>query len=453
MKNIDPPNTTRRDFLRTAGAAAAAAPFLLPSGLRAEAPNSNLCHACIGVTRMGLGDLKTLKAQDPVQIVALCDVDTEHLEEAARIVPDARLYTDWRELFEEEGDRIDSVNITTPDHMHFPIAMAAVERGKHIYCQKPMCHDIAEVRALTEAAVGKGIVTQLGTQHTSQIGDRMTVQLLQDGAIGKVQRVYLCSNRAAPNRVKGPRPAAGVEPPSHLKWDLWIGTAPMRPFAPEIYHPATWRGWLDFGTSWVADMGPHILDAVWRGLDLKAPKSVTARVEASWRNSPERMADNWPQSEHVRWTFPRGKGIAGKELTVEWFDGEFTPPEEAHQLYLDYCGKEYPQQAALLIGTKGALLKPLSGGPLLMPRKKFKGYSLPRFPGKNHYQVFVDACMGGEKSNAHFAQTGPMMEALLLGTVAIRCFDKELHWDSKAMKIPNNPDAERYLKREYRDGW
>ena len=441
---------SRRRFLYGAAAAACGAPFILPAGVRAASPNGKLCHACIGVTRMGHNDLKNFQDYDRVQIVALCDVDTQHLEEAAKLVPNARLYTDWRELFEKEGDKIDSVNVTVPDHMHFPIAYTAVQRGKHVYCQKPMCHDLTEVRTLTQAAVKKGIVTQLGTQFASSIAERMAVQLIQNGAIGKIKHVYLCSNREAPNRVKGPRPAKGEDPPSYLNWDLWIGTAPLRPYAPDTYHPAKWRGWLDFGTSWCADMGCHILDATWRGLGLKAPSTVVAEVEESWKNSPERRADNWPQSEHVTWTFPGNELIEGSELTVEWFDGEMLPPKEARDL--SPTGK-YPLEAALLIGTEGAMLHQHGAGPQLLPKEKYETYERPKPPPRDHYRHFVDACLGGEKTEASFAQTGPMTETILLGTVAIRCFGQQLQWDPSAMRFPNCPDAERYLKRQYRDGW
>ncbi|MBM3889168.1 MAG: Gfo/Idh/MocA family oxidoreductase, partial [Verrucomicrobia bacterium] len=230
MKSIHPPTSlSRRQFLRAAVTTTVAAPLILRSGARAASPNGKLQHACIGVTRMGKNDLKNFLDHDRLKIVALCDVDTNHLDEAAKSVPDARRYTDWRELFEKEGDKIDSVNVTTPDHMHFPIAYMAIQRGKNVYCQKPMCHDVTEVRTLTEAAAKKGVITQLGTQHASEIGDRMAVQFLKDGVIGKIKHVYLCSNRAAPNRLKGPRPAQGEDPPPNLKWDLWIGTAPMRP--------------------------------------------------------------------------------------------------------------------------------------------------------------------------------------------------------------------------------
>jgi hypothetical protein len=312
-----------------------------------------------------------------------------------------------------------------------------------------MCHDVTEVRTLTEAAVRKGILSQLGTQHASGVGDRMSVQFLTGGVIGKIKHVYLCSNREAPNRVKGPRPPHGEAPPPYLKWDLWIGTAPMRPYAPDIYHPATWRGWQDFGTSWCADMGCHILDATWRSLRLNAPKTVTAEVEESWKMSPERRADNWPQSEHVTWVFPGNEMIEGPELTVEWFDGPMLPPKEARD---HYSGK-YPLEAALVVGTEGALLQNVGSGPLLLPAEKFKSYPRPKLAPRNHYHHFVDACLGGEKTESSFAQTGPMTETILLGSVAIRCFGQKLRWDAAAMRFPNSPDAARYLRRRYREGW
>jgi predicted dehydrogenase len=309
---------------------------------------------------------------------------------------------------------------------------------------------LEEVRRLTVAAVKKGVVTQLGTQHSSSIAGRMTVQLLRRGAIGKIKHVYLCSNRAAPNRVKGPRPAPGEAPPPYLNWDLWLGTAPMRPYASKIYHPATWRGWLDFGTSWCADMGTHLLDATWRGLGLTAPTSVTADVEESWKSSSQRRADNWPQSEHVTWTFPGNERIDGPELTVEWFDGEMLPPKAVRDLNL--TGK-FPLEAALLIGSEGAMLQRLDAAPRFLPKEKFEGYQYPKLPPRDHYRHFVDACLGGEKTESGFAQTAPMMEAILLGTIAIRCFGKKLTWDPAAMNFPNCPAADRYLKRNYRDGW
>jgi predicted dehydrogenase len=349
-------SVSRRNFLQKAATAAIAAPFFLRCSTNSSSPKSKLNHACIGVGGMGFGDLKKFKEHPNVNIVAICDVDTENLKKASKIVPDARTYTDWRELLKKEDDKIDSVNVTVPDHNHFPIAYQAIRKGKHVYCQKPMCHDIAEVRALTEASVKYGVITQLGTQIASGIGDRTAVQLIKYGAIGKIKHAYLFSNRpgAIENyRVKGPRPSEGQEAPAHLNWDLWIGTAPMRPYAPAIYHPVMWRGWQDFGTGWSGDIGCHIFDAVWKGLGLKPPYSVIAEVQKSWLDSPERKLDNWPQGQHITWMFPGNDFTESKELPLEWFDGEFYPPQDIQDLL---PGKEYPAESAMLIGTEGALL-------------------------------------------------------------------------------------------------
>ena len=448
-------SVSRRRFIQTTALAGLAGPFVLPSGLRAAAPNSKLNHASIGIGSMGWVDLQQFQKHPRVQIVALCDVDANNLKKAAEFCPGARTYSDWRELLEKEGDGIDSVNVAVPDHTHFAVAYSAVEKGKHVYCQKPMCHDVAEIRALTEAAVKKGVTTQLGTQMAAGIGDRTTVALLKAGAIGKVKHAYLCANRpgAVENyRLKGPRPAHGESPPESLQWDFWLGTAPTRPYAPGIYHPVKWRAWQDFGTGWSGDIGCHIFDAVWKGLDMKPALSVVAEVQPSWENSPERRADTWPQGQHITWTFPGNSRIEGNTLTLEWVDGEFYPPDDIRRLYsADF--KDYPTESAMLIGTEGALLNPLGHTPILLPEEKFKDYPRPKVTEGNHYHAFVDACLGGSKTESHFAQTGPMTESIILGTVAIRVPGQQLEWNHRRMKVTNNAKANRFLKRRYREGW
>jgi predicted dehydrogenase len=446
-------SVSRRNFLLTVAAATVTPPLLLRSTASAAALAGKLRHACIGVGGMGGHDLQNFRQHPNVEIVAICDVDANHLRKAAEALPGARTYTDWRELLKKEGAKIDSVNVTVPDHNHFAIAYQAIKKGKHVYCQKPMCHDVAEVRALTEAAVRAGVVTQLGTQVAASTGDRRAVQWIKAGAIGKVSHAYLCSNRPAAietYRLVGPRPAQGQEPPSELDWDLWTGTAPMRPYAPAIYHPAKWRAWQDFGTGWSGDIGCHIFDAVWKGLGLKAPRSVVAEVQESWQHAPERRADTWPQGDHITWMFPGNAFTASDVLPVEWFDGAFYPPQQVQALY---AGESYPAESAMLIGTEGALLIPHGGMPLLLPESKFKDYPALQLANRNHYHHFVDACLGGEKTGSHFAQSGPMTEAILLGTVALREPGILLEWDSAQMKFPNYPEANKHLRRKYRKGW
>lgn len=445
---------SRRQFLLKAATAALAAPVLLGQPLKAASASGRLQHACIGVGGMGWGDLNQFKKHANVDIVAICDVDEKNLKRASELLPHARTYTDWREMFKQESDKIDSVNVSVPDHNHFVIAIEAIRRRKHVYCQKPMCHDVAEVRILTLEATKAGVITQLGTQVASTSGDRTGVEILKSGIIGKVKHAYLCSNRpgaVAKYRHVGPRPTEGIEnPPSHLHWDNWIGTAPMRPYVPNIYHQAIWRTWQDFGTGWSGDIGCHIFDAVWKGLGMKNPISVVAEVQKSWQESPERRADTWPQGNHITWTFPGNEKTESDKLTVEWFDGEFYPPKEIRALFSE---TDYPAESAMIIGTEGALLIPHQKMPVLLPEAKFKSYQQPVKPDRNHYHHFVDACLGGEKTESHFAQSGPMTEAVLLGTVAIRVPDQLLVWDAKKMKFPNYPEANKYIQRKYRKGW
>jgi predicted dehydrogenase len=451
MKKQYPP-VSRRQFIVKAATAAVVTPMILRSSASAAPSDTQLNHACIGVGGMGWGDLQNFKQHPKVRITALCDVDANHLKKAAEAFPEARTYADWRELLAKEGSNIQSVNVSVPDHTHFPAAIEAIRKGKHVYCQKPMCHDVAEVRMLTEAAVKAGVITQLGTQVASSIGDRTAVQWIKEGAIGKVKNVYLCSNRPGAvesYRLVGPRPAQGQAPPPHLNWDLWIGTAPMREYSPDIYHPTKWRAWQDFGTGWSGDIGCHIFDAVWKGLGLKTPLSVEAEVQESWQQSTARRADTWPQGDHITWVFPGNDLTASRQLTVEWFDGAFYPPEKIRGLYAG----EYPAESAMLVGTKGALLIPHGGTPVLLPESQFASYKRPALAERNHYHHFVDACLGGPKTESHFAQSGPMTEAILLGTVAIRVPGKLLKWDAANLRFPNYPEAEKYLRRQYRQGW
>lgn len=452
MKN-SASSLSRRQFIKSTATAVITVPLILRCSTSGSSPSNRLNHACIGVGGMGWTDLLKFVEDPNVQIVALCDVDMNNLKKASELLPEARIYTDWRELFAKESDKIDSVNITVPDHNHFPIAYTAIKKKKHVYCQKPMCHDIAEVRKLTDASIKAGVITQLGTHIASRKGDKMAVKLLKDNAIGQIQHAYLCSNRRGAveiYRVKGPRPSQENPVPEHLNWDLWIGTAPMRPYADEIYHPIKWRGWQDFGTGWSGDIGCHIFDALWKGLNLEPPISVIAEVQQSWFDSPERKSDNWPQGEHITWKFPGNIKTESNELTIEWFDGDFYPPQEIQNLY---SGNEYPAESAMLIGTEGALLIPHDGIPVLLPESKFRNYEMPVFENGNHYHSFVVNCLGGPKTESHFGQTGPMTEAILLGTVAIRETNKLLKWDAKKMKFPGNEAANKYLRRDYRKGW
>ncbi|MBX3239300.1 MAG: Gfo/Idh/MocA family oxidoreductase [Chitinophagaceae bacterium] len=442
---------TRRKFVKTATAAVTATALIDKAVAQSTEP-AVLRHASIGVGGMGWHDLNQFKQHPGVKIVALCDVDVNNLKKAAEAFPEARVYADWRELLAKEKNNIDSVNITVPDHNHYIIAINAIRGGKHVYCQKPMCHDVAEVRSLTKEAVKRGVVTQLGTQIASGKGDRTAVHWVKQKAIGNITHAYLCSNRkgAVENyRLEGPRPEEDSPVPGSLNWDLWLGAAPFRPYAPRIYHPVLWRSWQDFGTGWSGDIGCHIFDAVWKGMNLKAPLSVMAEVQDSWENSETRRKDTWPQGDHITWIFRGNEFTEGDTFMLEWFDGSYYPPEEVRALYKG----DYPEESAMLIGTEGALLIPHGGMPVLLPEEKFAGYTQPEMEDRNHYHHFADACLKKAQNESGFAQTGPMTEAILLGTIAIRTPGTLLKWDAEKMRFPNHPAADRFLKRTYRKGW
>jgi predicted dehydrogenase len=441
---------TRRKFL--SGAAAGAAWSL--AGVNVVGANGKLRHASIGVGgMMGFQDLNKFAAHPRLELAALCDVDAAFLEKAGELAPGAKRYRDWREMLAQEGDRIDSVSITVPDHMHAPITLEALRRGKHVYCQKPLTHDVFEARVVARAAQAAGKVTQLGTQFAAGAGDRMAVELLQQGVLGKIRRVALFSNRPGAvekYRLPGPRPQQGSPVPGNLAWDLWLGTAPVRDYAEGIYHPSCWRCWIDFGTGWSGDIGCHLFDAVWKGLDLKAPKTVQAKVQDSWAADPARQADNWPQADHVTWVFPGNEKTDG-DLTVEWFDGEYFPPEELRKLAVDF--ENFPSEGAMVLGTDGAMLLPHQSAPRLYPLEKFRAVPRPQIPGTNHYHDFVDACLGGAPARSDFPRTGPMAEAILLGTAAIRAHGRLLEWEPETMDFRNDPAARAFLRRAYRKGW
>lgn len=444
---------TRRRFLHTL--APAVGLVAAPRTVRATSPNGRLQHACIGVGgMMGFGDFSQFRQHPRTEVVAICDVDARHLERARQELPQARVYRDWREMLAAEGDRIDSINATVPDHMHAAICHTAMRAGKHVYCQKPMCHDVAEVRALTRLAAERKLKTQLGNQHASGIGDRMAVEYLRSGVIGGITHVYLCSNRSSGMvyRLDQPDAATAAVPPE-LAWDLWLGTAPERPYASEVYHPAKWRSWLDFGTGWSGDIGCHIFSAVWKGLGLGAPRTVQARVEPDWLASPARRARLWPRANHLTWVFPgNARTAGGRDLTVEWFDGidpGFHIPEEHRKLHPG----AFPEEAALVIGEEGALLLPHTSGPQLLPRERFATTPRPPVEGSNHYHAFCDSILDGTPCESSFEVSGPMSEAVLLGTVAARVPGRVLEWDAAALAIPNGTEANALLRRHYRDGW
>jgi len=442
--------TNRREFLKRSLGTSFGTIFF-PRVLSARSANGKIQHAAIGVGGMGWADIQQIGSHGDVEIVAICDVDTARMAAAAKKFPNARRYQDWRELLDKEDDKIDSVNVSTPDHMHAPITMTALRKGKHVYCQKPLTHDVYEARRVAEAASKAGVVTQMGIQASASIGYRMAVQMLRDGAIGRVKQIYAWSNKPVGNyRPTGPRPPGEDPIPATLDWDAWLGVAPVRPYKRGVYHPTWWRGWQDFGVGWLGDMGCHIVDTPYRALGLGSPVNVRAEVEPAWRDTPLRRTETWPTWQIVRYTFGGTKLTAGESVEFVWSDGYKYPPDQVRQ-HID--NHEFPPQGSLLIGESGALLLPHAAGPQLFPKSKFRGYSRPEITPRNHYHHWVDACRHRAKTGAGFDYAGPLTETILLGTVALRCPDKELAWDAEQMKITNLPEANRYLRRLGRESW
>jgi predicted dehydrogenase len=453
----------RRTFLATTALGAAGyftgCTTVHPRGI---SPNSKLNHACIGVGGMGAADISNFKTHARTQIVALCDVDKNNLAKAAQAFPGARIYSDWRDLLAREGDKVDSVNIAVPDHNHTIIATNAMRAGKHVYCQKPLCHEIAECRLLRDTAKQMNVVSQLGVQHSAGIGDRLAVQMLKDNVVGTVEHVYLFSNRKGISRIEVTRPEKADPIPASLDWDLWLGTAPARPYAEKIYHPLLWRIWRDFGSAWVGDIGCHLHSAVWKGLGLTAPLTVIAEVQESWKSTPARFKDTWPLGAHITWTYPGSAKTGGKPLTVDWHDGftgvsasHLLPPPEIHALAKQVGFERLPEEGSVVEGSEGWLLLPHTNAPRFIPKRpdvaKPDKPVLPPWP--SHYHEFLNGCIEGKRTSADFSNVAPMVEAILLGNVAERVPDTTLVWEPAAMRITNNETANGFLRRSYRKGW
>ncbi len=436
-------NFSRREFLQRAFLASAGLAFAgCASGpRRVAAPSDTILHASIGASGMAASDLNSISHHPFVKVVAIADVDIAKAENWKEKFPGVRLYQDWRQLLDKEKN-LDSVNVSTPDHMHAPIAMSAMQLGKHVYCQKPLAHDIYEVRQLTHFARKHGIVTQMGIQIHSLSEYQLAVRLVRDGVIGKIKEVHTWSDKdwgdakPKPNRVD-PVPAG-------LDWNGWLGVAADRPFIGEgYYHPGNWRRSLDFGTGTFGDMGCHIYDPVFNALALTAPISVRSEGPA-----PNQW--HWANRSLIHYVFPGTAHTAGATVNVTWYDGGQQPPKEIQALLGD---QPMPGQGSIFVGTKGVMLLPHIAKPKLLPEAQFEDFKMPQVANGNHYTLWLEAVRGNGKTTAGFDYSGPLTEAVLLGGVASRFPQTTLQWDSKALKFTNVPEASQFLRRKYRRGW
>jgi len=434
---------TRRKFLRRATLAAAglwAAPALTKH-LRAASPNNTIRHASFGTSGMAAGDIESLTRHPSLKLVAVADVDLKNAEALKSKFPDVKIYQDWRELLDKEKS-IDSVNVTVPDHMHAPIAMSAMQLGKHVYCQKPLTHDIYETRRLTEFARSKKLVTQMGIQIHSAGVYQQAVLIIQQGTIGKVKEVHAWSEKKWGDLV--PRPDRSDPVPASLNWDEWLGIAAERPFLGNgYYHQANWRKRLDFGTGTFGDMGCHIFDPVFDALQLTAPISVRSE-------GPAPNAWNWAINAIVHYVFPGTIYTADKTVNITWYDVDERPPKEVQALLE---GDNLPGQGSIFIGEKGVMLLPHVDHVQLFPDKDFAGFQRPKVQEHDHWKQFVDACLGQGRTSAGFDYAGPLTETVLLGSVACRFPQTTLQWNAHALKFGNVSEANAFLRRQYRAGW
>ena len=440
VNNMSNRSFSRRSFLKTLGTAALATPFVTRD-LIARPPSEVLRHASFGAGGMAWSDLTEIAKFKRVQLVAVAEVDLRRTADLKKRFPTTRIYQDWRELLDKEGKHLDSVNVSTPDHMHAPIAMSALQLGKNVYCQKPLTHDLYEARKLTEVARLKRVATQMGIQIHSSSFYRMAALLVQAGAIGQVKEVH--SWVGARWGDPAPRPDVSDPVPAGMNWDLWLGVCAERPFiGNDHYHPVNWRKRLDFGTGSLGDMACHIFDPVFMSLGLTAPISV--RSEGAGPNQW-----NWPLDCEVHYVFPGTRFTADKTLPLTWYDGSRRPPAEIRALLE---GDDFPGGGSIFVGTQGVLVLPHIARPMLYPDKRFRDLKFPDVKEEDHWGRYVEACLGGLRTTAGFDYSGPLAEAVLVGTVAVRLPKATLHWDAPALAFAE-AEANQFVRRQYRSGW
>ena len=439
---------TRRSFIRSASLASAAA-VAFPHVLGAQTPgtptpNNRLNVACIGVGGRGEGAVDGLKGEN---FVAFCDVDDERAAATYKAYPDVPRFRDFRQLFDKMGGKIDAVTVSTPDHMHFPIAMAALSLGKHVMVEKPLTHTIWEARQLAKLAAEKKVATIMGNQGHALEGTRLLKEWYEAGVLGEVREVHSWTDRPIwPQGVKAPDHSKMIPvAPDTLDWNLWLGVAADRPYDP-AYMPFTWRGYWDFGTGALGDMGCHIMDGAFYALGLDAP----VRIEAISGHANKLSA---PTSSMVIYHF----AASGRRPAFKWtwYDGGLRPflpdfwPE----------GREFPDNGTLLVGSKNTVLAPTYYDSVrIVPEDKMKeaqpslpGKTIPRIEG-GHFAEWIRACKGGPAAGSNFGYASKLTELCLLSNVAIRA-RRPIDWDAANMKVTNLPSANQYITKEYRPGF
>jgi len=465
-------NPNRRKFIAQSAVMTAGVGYWASSSPRLIAQDSalnSLSAACVGVGGKGGSDTSHISDQN-VSIVGLCDVDGGTLAKKGREFPDAKRFTDFREMLDQLGDKVDIVTVSTPDHTHAAAAVRAMRMKKHVYCQKPLTWSIHEARLMRETAEETGVVTQMGNQGTSEDGLREAVEVIRSGAIGDVSEVHIWSNR--PVWPQGEARPAGEDPiPDDLNWEAWIGPAPMRPFKAGVYHSFKWRGWVDFGTGALGDMACHTTNMPVMALKLWDPVAVTAV------NNPGIYAgETYPANSSIKFEFPERDGLP--PCNFYWYDGGNLPSDDVlKQLPASFLQRIEAQRkdpssrktsGAVVVGSKGLLFSPDDYGAkyYLLPEDNYQDFSLPeptlpRIPFKGthdqrHKWEFVNAIRGdyepGTMSN--FSHAGRLTETILVGNLALRAGENQrIEWDAKNLKSTNVEVVNQFVQREYRSGW
>jgi len=428
---------SRRTFLKASAAAAAAGPFINPRWARAGgSANEKLDIAVIGVWNRGRANINGVREEN---IVALCDVDGNYLAEAAKHFPNTRRYRDYRQMFDREADNIDAVVISTPDHHHAPAAARTLGLGKHVYCEKPLTHTVAEARTLARLAREKDLATQMGTQIHASSNYRRVVEIIRSGAIGPVREAHVWVGKSWSDGRKKPNPPA----PAHLDWDLWLGPSKDQPYC-EGVHPRNWRRYWEWGTGTLGDMACHYMDLVHWALDLRRPTRVRAE-------GPAIHPVGTPAWLIVHYDHPaRGDMPACR---VSWYDGGKRPDIFSELTRRDGSPVQWGD-GHLFIGERGMLLSDYNQYKLL-PEEDFAEFNpppktVPDSPG--HHAEWIRACKTGSPTLCNFDYSGALTEAVLLGNIAFRA-GEPLEWDGDAMRITNAPAARELLAKPYREGW
>ncbi len=471
---------SRRNFIKNSSLAAAGfmiVPRHVLGGRGFLAPSDRLVIAGIGVGGKGRSDIAKFHESGKADIGFLCDVDDRMAVASRTAFPKAKYYKDWRELFDKESKSFDAVSVSTPDHNHAIITMAAMQRGKHVYVQKPMTHDIYEARQLTEAAERYKVVTQMGNQGASGDGVRQLREWYDAGVIGDVHTIYIFTNRPIwPQGIPWPTDKPPV--PKELDWDLWLGTAPYKDYVDKLI-PGSWRGWWDYGTGALGDLGCHLMEAPFRVLNLKYATDVQASVTSVFTDWGKRgyFPESFPPSSHATLTFPKTNKTKGPVI-MHWMDGGIKPERPAELGPNEIFGDG--NSGILFIGTKGKMMaSEYAANPRLLPLSRNEEVkvkqTLTRVPGgaDGHYAQWVEASIAGygnKEVSAPFTLSGPLTEAILMANLAIRAADTpkprangkgfdypgsnmKLVWDHKNMQVTNYPEVNQFVKREYRKGW